>query len=120
MSAGGQLDSHQNLRDHSWSGFPSALNLGPSFLKAVSRGRNGGKSRGSELVVLQQVAEIRVSQGVVSGWQQARLCFLARPRYHRGMEEERGRRDGGKSRTVLVLQKQKPRLGVDPVSGLKS
>lgn len=84
MSPGGQLDSRQNLRDHSWTGFVSALNLGPSFLKAVARGRSGGNSRGSELVGLQQVAEIRRSQGVVSGWQQARLCFLVRNQYHRG------------------------------------
>lgn len=50
VSPGGQLDSRQNLRDHSWTSFVSALNLGPSFLKAVARSRSGGNSRGSELL----------------------------------------------------------------------
>lgn len=79
------MDSRQNLRDHSWTGFVSALNLGPSFLKAVWSEVEMGSTAGVlSSSGLQQVAEIRISQGVVSGWQQARLCFLVRNRYHRG------------------------------------
>lgn len=74
----------------------SALNLGPSFLKAVARGKNGDNSRGSELVRLQQVAEIRISQGVgirmAAGQTLLSLKELVPQMQSHGMEEERGRR----------------------------
>lgn len=119
---GGQLDSPQGLRDHSWSGFVSALNLGSPFVKAVARGRNGGNSTGSALVGLGQIAEAGDPRVWCPDDSRPALAFSLGTSttgvvpWHR----RRGRRRGRESRTVLILQERKLGLGLDLESCLKS
>lgn len=119
---GGQLDSLQGLRDHSWSGFVSALNLGSPFVKAVARGRNGGNSTGSALVGLGQIAEAGDPRVWCPDDSRPALAFSLGTSttgvvpWHR----RKGRRRGRESRTVLILQERKLGLGLDLESCLKS